>query len=72
MDLTKFNAVEVTPVTREIIDDRDCFEMCAPDDPDLFCWGVYLRHVEGHVHHVADCATKEIAEIVARGLEKLI
>lgn len=68
MDLTQHKGIDVFPVSREIIDGRDCFEMCEPDSPDLHCWGVYVRHQDGHPVHVADCPTKEIAQTVQRAL----
>ena len=60
--------IEVWPVSREIIDGCDCFEECAPDSPDLHCWGVYMRDKDGHAVHMADCPTKEIAHTVQRAL----
>lgn len=72
MDLTQYTDTEVSPVAREVIDGRDCFEMCDPDSPDLHCWGVYLRHQDGHAVHVADCPTQEAAQLVAAGLEKML
>jgi hypothetical protein len=67
-DRTQHTGVEAWPVCWEIIDGRDCFEECAPDSPDLHCWGVYMRHVDGHAVHMADCPTKEIANTIVRAL----
>jgi hypothetical protein len=73
IDLTRYNAVEIAPLRREIIDGIDCFEMCESTDSDLHCWGVYLHDaIDGGVISVADCPTKEIAELVADGLEKVL
>ena len=73
MDLTRYNAVEISPLRREIIDGIDIFEMCESTDSDLHCWGVYLHDsIDGGVISVADCPTKEIAELVGEGLEKML
>jgi hypothetical protein len=69
MDLTRYDAVEISPLRREIIEGIDCFEMCEATDPELHCWGVYLHDaIEGGVINVADCPTKEAAELVSRAL----
>ena len=73
MDLTRYDAVEISPLRREIINGVDCFEMCEATDSDLHCWGVYLHDaIDGGVISVADCPTKEIAELVGEGLEKML
>jgi hypothetical protein len=73
LDLSRYDAVEVAPLRREIIDGVDCFEMCEATDSDLHCWGVYLHDaIDGGVVSVADCPTQDTANLIAAGLEKML
>jgi hypothetical protein len=73
LDLSRYDAVEIAPLRREIIDGIDCFEMCEAADADLHCWGVYLHDaVAGGVISVADCPTLDTANLIAAGLEKML
>lgn len=71
LDLSRYDAVEVAPLRREIIDGVDCFEMCESTDSDLHCWGVYDA-IDGGVISVADCPTQDTANLIAAGLEKML
>lgn len=72
MDLSIYNAVEVHPVAREVINGKEYFEQCDRDYPDIFYWSVYLHLIEGGIQCVADCPTEEVADLVAAGLEKML
>lgn len=66
IDWARFTNVEVWPVARHTDGDgRDWFEECAPDDPALTAWGVYVIDAQGHALHVADCGSQAIASFVS-------
>lgn len=44
------------------------YDQCAEDDPDLFMWSVYGHLPEGGIECIADCASKEDAELIYAGL----
>lgn len=44
------------------------YDQCADDDPDLFMWSVYGHLPEGGIECIADCASKEDAELIHDGL----
>ena len=47
----------------------DCFEQCEPDDPEIYAWAVY-GHTEGEgIECLADCSTKEAADLIKAALE---
>ena len=72
MNLDQYDAVEVHPVTREVIGDREYFDQCEPDDPNRHCWSVYLHLTEGGIECIADCMSEAHARLVAAGLEKML
>lgn len=44
------------------------YDQCAEDDPDLFMWSVYGHLPEGGIECIADCTSKEDAELIYGGL----
>lgn len=44
------------------------YDQCAEDDPDLFMWSVYGHLPTGGIECIADCASKEAAELIQAGL----
>lgn len=44
------------------------YDQCADDDPELFMWSVYGHLPEGGIECIADCASKEDADLIYAGL----
>lgn len=73
LDLTEFTETHVHPVAKHTDDAGvDFFDECHPTDPDLYAWGVYLRHSNYQLRHIADCDTEADAALVALALDHLI
>jgi hypothetical protein len=67
----RFDAFEVHPVKKVDGGDSpyDCFEQCEEGDPELHAWAV-CGHVPGKgLECLADCPSKEAAEVVKTALE---
>ncbi len=60
----KWDNVEVHPVV--YLPEHDCFDQCDEDDPNLYCWSVYLHQIKGGIQCIADLPTKELAEQLAK------
>jgi hypothetical protein len=71
-DPEEYDAVEVHPVAREVIDGVECFEQCDRDFPDIHYWSVYLHMKEGGISCIADCPTEEVANFIADAVEKVL
>jgi hypothetical protein len=68
---SRFDTFETHPVKKVDGGDSpyDCFEQCEEDDSEIHVWAVY-----GHIHGkglecLADCPSKETAELVKTALE---
>lgn len=73
IQFSDYVGVEVEPVRRETdAQGMDWFERCEPDSPELHCWAVYLRSVEGPALCVADCGSRELAGFVAESLRMML
>lgn len=46
------------------------YDQCADDDPDLFMWSLYGHLPEGGIKCIADCSSKEEAELIHGALMK--
>lgn len=74
--LQRFDNYEIHPVVALDKDNRPTkdeakivgYDQCAEDDPDLFMWSVYGHLPEGGIECIADCASKEDAELIYAGL----
>lgn len=44
------------------------YDHCAPDDPDLFAWGVFGHLPQGGIQCLVDCSDKDTAELIYAGL----
>ena len=71
MDLSLYDAAEINALTREVVNGVEEFNTTEDDDPEVYCWGVYLHLRAGGVECVADCMTRAHAELVAEALEKM-
>ncbi len=49
--------VEINPVKK----DGDTFTQCESDDPELYCWSVYLRSFSGEARCVANVPNQNLA-----------
>ena len=47
----------------------DCFEQCEEEDPELHAWAVYGHVPDKGPECLADCPSKETAELVKAALE---
>ncbi len=67
----KFDAFEVHPVKKVDGGDSpyDCFEQCEENDPELYAWAVYGHVPDKGLECLADCPSKETAELVKTALE---
>ena len=72
MDLSLYDAAEINALTREVVNGVEEFNTTEDDDPEVYCWGVYLHLRAGGVECVADCMTRAHAELVAEALEKML
>jgi hypothetical protein len=65
-----FDAFEIHPVKKADPGDSpyDCFDQCKPDDPDIYAWAVYGHRKGKGIECLADCPTKETAELVRSAL----
>ncbi len=61
----KWDRVEIHPVVY-LPEHHDCFEPCEDNDPDLYCWSVYLHQIKGGIQCIADLPTRELAEQLAK------
>ncbi|MDA8106110.1 MAG: hypothetical protein M0Z71_12125 [Nitrospiraceae bacterium] len=67
----RFDSFEVHPVKKVDGGDSpyDCFEQCEGNDPELHAWAVYGHVPEKGLECLADCPSKEKAELVKNSLE---
>ena len=68
---SKFDAFEVHPVKKVDGGESpyDCFEECEEEDPELHAWAVYGHVPDKGPECLADCPSKETAELVKAALE---
>ncbi len=79
-DLPVYNSVEVHPcialdaATNEIVQLGSVatsmfLDQCEESNPNIYVWSVYLHHTDpetnGALRSIADCGTKELAELIA-------
>ena len=67
----RFGAFEVHPVKKVDGGDSpyDCFEQCEENDPELCAWAVYGHVPDKGLECLADCPSKETAELVKTALK---
>ena len=69
LDKRGWDGFELHPVTRHRGSNGiEYFEVCEPDDPNLYCWSVYAHLKQGGVECIADCFIKEDAEFIYEAL----
>ncbi|MEW6587270.1 MAG: hypothetical protein AB1442_16885 [Nitrospirota bacterium] len=67
----RFDAFEVRPVRKVHRGDSpyDCFEQCGENDPGVYAWAVYGHVSDKETECLADCPSKDKAELIRTALE---